>query len=453
MSRTFYGKNLLLYSESAKEIYQSVKDLPIIDYHCHLDQRKIKEDAKFSDIGELWLAGDHYKWRAMRLCGVDEHYITGNADYHEKFLKYAEILPRLAGNPLYYWTHMELRQVFGICRPLDAGSAEQIYAAANEKLKDISVRSLLRQYKVEFVATTDDPCDDLASHGTYGNTVVSPTFRPDKLLSFDGAYLKKLGDTVGYEIGTLSDLLRAAEERLAFFAAHGCRVSDHGFLRFPAVYPKKAEAEKLFESRSKLTSRGREKLFGYLLVQLAKLYKKYGIIMQMHFSVTRNVNPKMFAQCGADAGFDVIADVQKPEDVIAFFAQIPDEERPETVLYTLNDAGLPALAALTGAFRRVKIGAAWWFNDTVEGIRRNLSVIAEYSALGTGFGMLTDSRSFSSYARFDFFRRILSDFLGNLVEKGEYDLGAAMHIAADVCCNNIRAALSAAEQNKTEVKL
>ena len=439
--KEFYGEELLLSSASAKEIYGEVKDLPVIDYHCHLDQNKIKADAKFSDIGQLWLAGDHYKWRAMRLCGVDEEYITGGAGYHDKFLKYAEIMPQLAGNPLYYWTQLELRLVFGICEPLNGESAERIYKQANERLKDISVGTLLKQYKVEYVATTDDPCDDLAAHGKYGNTVVAPTFRPDKLLSLDGAYLKRLGEVAGKEITTLADLLRAAEARLQYFVVHGCRISDHGFLKFPSRYPSRAEAERLFLRREGLSAAEREGLFGYLLVGLAKLYKKYGIVMQLHFAVTRNVNAEMFKQCGADAGFDVIADGSRIEDVIEFFRQLTDDERPETILYTLNDSHLPALAALTGAYRHVKMGAAWWFNDTVQGIRKNLSVIAEYSALGTNYGMLTDSRSFSSYARFDFFRRILSDYLGDLVEKGEYDKAAAKELARNVCYFNIKKTL------------
>ena len=431
-----------MYSDSAKAIYSEVKDFPIIDYHCHLDQSKIKADATFSDIGELWLSGDHYKWRAMRLCGVDEEYITGKKSYHDKFVKYAEILPNLAGNPLYYWTHLELKQIFGICEPLNGESAERIYKQANEKLKGISVSTLLSQYKVEYVATTDDPCDDLSSHGTYKNTVVAPTFRPDKLLNFGGAYLQKLGKTVGYEIATLADLLRAAEERLQYFVSHGCKISDHGFLRFPTTrYVSAAEAENIFQKRRELSKDYHEALFGYVLVELAKLYKKYGVIMQLHFAVERNVNEKMYKTCGADAGFDVIADGSRIEDVIEFFRQLTDEERPETILYTLNDANLSALACLTGAFRHVKMGAAWWFNDTVQGIRKNLSTIAEYSALGTNFGMLTDSRSFSSYARFDFFRRILSDYLGDLVEKGEYDLAAAKQIAKNICYFNIKGAL------------
>ena len=434
--KEFFGEDLFLRSQSAKRIYAAVKDLPIIDYHCHLDPNMIRADARFSDIGELWLAGDHYKWRAMRLCGVDEKYITGDADYHSKFSEYARILPKLAGNPLYYWTHLELRRIFGIGEPLCEESAERIYAAANEKLRTLSVSSLLSMFRVEYVATTDDPCDDLAPHGRVGGTEVAPTFRPDKLLSLDGAYLKKLEKTVGFAIGSAADLLRAAEMRLRYFVGHGCRIADHGFLRFPARYASAAEAEKLFAAGS-----ADEALFGYLLAELAKLYKKYGVVMQMHFAVTRNVNPAMFARCGADAGFDVIARAQDPENVIAFLAHIPDEERPEIVLYTLNDSSLAALAAVTGAFRGVKMGAAWWFNDTVEGIRRNLSVIAEYSALGTNYGMLTDSRSFSSYVRFEFFRRILSDYLGGLAERGEYDEAAAIGLAKDICYRNIRGTL------------
>lgn len=438
---TFFNDNLLLYTDAAKEIYSEVRGLPIIDYHCHLDQNKIRDDARFANIGELWLLGDHYKWRAMRLCGVGEELITGSKSWHDKFVAYASIVPQLAGNPLYYWTHMELNQVFGICEPLNGESAERIYNEANEKLKTISVSTLLKQYKVEFVATTDDPLDDLNAHGKYGGTIVAPTFRPDKLLSLDEEYLTRLSELTGEDTGTLDGLLKAAEKRLEYFVSRGCRISDHGFCRFAQYYVTHNTAETLYKSRKPLSAEQREQLFGYLLVELARLYKKHNIIMQLHFAVTRNVNPAMFSKCGADAGFDVIATASPIENVIAFFGQLSDDERPETVLYTLNDSELPALACITGAFRHVRLGAAWWFNDTVQGIRKNLSTIAEYSVLGTNFGMLTDSRSFLSYARFDFFRRLLSDYLGNLVEKGEYDMAAAKALAKNVCYFNIKEAL------------
>ena len=433
----FFGKELFLENKSAKQIYSKVKDLPIIDYHCHLDQTKIAANAGFADIGELWLAGDHYKWRAMRLCGVDEEYITGKASYKEKFLKYAEILPKMAGNALYYWTHMELSQIFDIHEPLNKESAERIYTQANEKLKNIKVLDLLARYNVVYVATTDDPIDDLNAHGRYASTQVSPTFRPDKIYALNDEYIARLGEVAGIKIASLNDMLTALERRLDYFVSKGCKISDHGFEKFPKAYATKAEAEEYFARKDTLTAEEKDKLFGYILVWLAKAYAKRNMIMQIHFAVIRNNNPEMFVRCGVDAGFDLIGEEQSVKDVVNFFAQIKGEERPETVLYTLNDNNLSAISAVTGAFRKVRMGVAWWFNDTVEGIRKNLKTVAEYSSIGTSFGMLTDSRSFSSYARFDFFRRLLSGYLGDLVEKGEYDLKGAIEIAQDICYNNI----------------
>ena len=436
--KDFFGEDLFLSTDSAKVIYGEVKDLPIIDYHCHLDQRKIASDAGFSDIGELWLAGDHYKWRAMRLCGVDEEFITGAKSYKEKFLKYAEILPKMVGNAVYYWTHMELNQIFGIKEPLNRDSAERIYNLANEKLKSMTVSTLLKRYNVEYIATTDDPIDDLASHGKHFSTQVSPTFRPDKVYALDDEYLSKLGDSADVEIKTLDDLLLALERRLSHFAINGCVIADHGFEKFPKTYATKDEADELFSRRNNLSDSEKDSLFGYLLVWFAKQYAKRNMIMQLHFSVIRNNNPQMFIKCGVDSGFDLIGEEQSVKELVKFFAQISDDERPETVIYTLNDNNLSAISAVTGAFRKVRMGAAWWFNDTVEGIRKNLKTVAEYSAIGTSFGMLTDSRSFSSYARFDFFRRLLSEYLGRLVEEGEYEIKSAIEIAKDVCYNNIR---------------
>jgi len=439
--KSFFGEDLLLYSPEARSIYDAIKELPIIDYHCHLDITKIAFDASFSDIGELWLAGDHYKWRAMRMCGIDEKYITGDASYKEKFLKYAEIVPSLAGNPLYYWTHMELSQIFGITEPLSAESGERIYNAANEKLRTMSVSSLLERFKVEYIATTDDPIDSLDLHGKYWNTLVAPTFRPDKIYSLGEEYLKQLGAATGIEISDLESLLSALESRLDFFVSKGCRISDHGFERFPKSYATRSEADELFARRESLSADEKDSLFGFILVWLAKEYGKRNMLMQIHFSVIRNNNPQMFARVGVDSGFDLIGEAQQVKDAVNFFAQISDEERPKTVLYTLNDSNLAALTCITGAFRKVRMGAAWWFNDTVEGIRRNLSSISEYSALGTNLGMLTDSRSFSSYVRFDFFRRILAEHIGALVGKGEYDMTAAITTAKKICYENIKITL------------
>ena len=434
----FFDDNLLLYNKTGKELYDKVKELPIIDYHCHLDQTKIAKDDIFSDIGELWLAGDHYKWRAMRMNGVDEHYITGDADFHDKFVKYAEIVPNLIGNPLYYWTHLELKQIFGINIPLNRDTAEQIYTLANEKLKAMSVQSMLGSFKVEFIGTTDDPIDNLADHKKYSNINVTPTFRPDKLFNFEEAYIKELGKTAGVKIDTLDELLLSLEKRLDFFVSKGCRMADHGMDKFPDSYATYDEACELFARKSELSAEEKESLRGYLLVWLSKEYAKRNITVQLHFAVTRNVNPKMFALCGADSGFDVISETPSVQNIIGFLSQIPDEERPNTILYTLNDANLSSIACISGAYRKVRMGAAWWFNDTVEGIRRNLKIISEYSSLGNNLGMLTDSRSFSSYCRFDFFRRILCDFVGNLVEKGEYDLDSAVDLVENICYYNAK---------------
>lgn len=394
--KTFFDDNLLLNSKTAVDIYSAVKALPIIDYHCHLDQNKIAENAKFSDIGEMWLSGDHYKWRAMRLCGVTEECITGKASYKEKFVAYAEIMPKLIGNPLYYWTHLELKQVFGINTPLNIDTADEIYAQANKKLKDLTVQKLLKQFNVEYIATTDDPFDTLDKHGVYNGITVAPTFRPDRAFNSDDI-----------TIDTLID-------RLDYFASKGSKTADHGFDGFPM-----GEKEQL-------------------LISLAKEYKKRNIIMQLHFSVTRNVNTELFNKTGVDSGLDVMSSSASPESVIFFLNRIPDAERPIIILYPLNPSELKSLATLSGAFRNVYIGAAWWFNDTVEGIKNNLSVISEYAVLGTNLGMLTDSRSFSSYSRFDFFRRILCDYIGDKVEKGEYDINSAVSLAQDICYNNIK---------------
>ena len=294
----FFDENLLLYNETGKSLYEKVKNLPIIDYHCHLDQHKIAINDTFSDIGELWLASDHYKWRAMRLNGVDEYYITGNASFHDKFIKYAEIVPNLIGNALYYWTHLELKQIFGIDLPLNKDTAEQIYTMANEKLKDMSVQSILKAFNVIFIATTDDPVDNLLEHKKYDSIHVTPTFRPDKLFAFEESYIEQLGQVANITIETLDDLLNALAKRLNYFSQKGCRMADHGMDTFPASYADKALAQQLFANRKNLSEEEKESLKGYLLVWLSKEYAKRNITVQLHFAVTRNVNPTTFKICG-----------------------------------------------------------------------------------------------------------------------------------------------------------
>ena len=438
MKHDFFDDGVLLSTQTARELYDEVKSLPIIDYHCHLDPKMIAEDARFDNIGAFWLAGDHYKWRAMRLCGVDEKYITGDADYREKFIKYAEIVPKLCGNPLYYWTHMELSQIFGINDPLNGQTARSIYDEASIKLRSMSVSTLLQKFGVRFIATTDDPADDLRYHGKYGDTVVAPTFRPDKALSLDLDYLRRLGEVADTDVSTLDGLCAALTKRLDYFASKGCRISDHGFEHFPEVIATSGQAARLYARLREISAEEKSALVGYLLKFLMGEYKKRGIAVQLHFGVTRNVNAAAFESIGVDSGFDVMSAPQDVRGIIRFLGSMTDEERPEILLYTLNDSQLRAYACVTGAFRGVRLGAAWWFNDTTLGIRRNLRTIAEYSVLGTSPGMLTDSRSFSSYARFDFFRRILADLIGGYVERGEYDAVSAEALMHDICYNNAK---------------
>lgn len=436
--REFFDDKVLLDGEAAGLLYSSVMDLPIIDYHCHLDQRQIAEDARYENIGQMWLAGDHYKWRAMRICGIDERYITGNAGWKEKFLKYASIMPKLMGNPLYYWTHMELKQIFGINRPLNADSAQNIYAEANEKIKGISVRKLLKDFKVEFIATTDYPNEDLGYHKTYDGVSVSPTFRPDKILAFDNGAIRELGISAGIEINSYSELKAALFKRLDFFVGKGCRITDHGFFDFPKTYAEDDTAEKIYKNINFATGEEKDALFGNLLLELMREYKKRGLIAQLRFSVVRNINTAAFNKLGPDSGFDVIAPGCDLCNAAKFLNKLHDGERPPIILYSLNPNYIAPLASISGAFRNVHIGAAWWFNDTLKGIKRNLSVVSEYACLGNNLGMLTDSRLFASYSRFDFFRRILCSFVGKKIDRGEYAMEDAEKLVKDICYYNIK---------------
>ncbi|MDR3318137.1 MAG: glucuronate isomerase [Clostridiales bacterium] len=431
----FFDDGLLLGGNTARALYAKVKDLPIIDYHCHLDPKAIADDEPLTDIGAIWLKGDHYKWRAMRLCGVDEYYITGNAPYKERFVKYAGCLPMLLGNPLYYWTHMELKQIFGIAAPLNGDNAAEIYDAANGMLRGLTAGGLLERFGVKYVATTDDPCDGLEYHGVHGGVRVAPTFRPDKAFRCGKAYLKALAAASGRGIGTLPELKRALSDRLDYFADHGCGISDHGFGGFAPLISER-EAGEIF-CKSSVNKQESDGLYMHLLRFMAAEYCKRGITMQLHFSVMRNVNSEMLGSVGADGGFDVFGNAADAESVSLFLDGLSmSGALPKTVLYSLNPGATPMLAAMSGAFKNVRIGAAWWFNDTVNGIREHLKAVSEYAVIGNNLGMLTDSRSFTSYVRFDFFRRILADLVADKIDAGEYDPKSAAQLTADICFNN-----------------
>ena len=441
--KEFFGDALLLNTPAAEALYAEVKDLPIVDYHCHLNEAELQNDRKFESLGELWLAADHYKWRAMRLCGVDEKYITGDASYYEKYLKYAEIFPLLCGGPLYYWTQLELKLLFDIREPLNSESAERIWNKANEALGALTAKQILKKFRVEYVATTDDPASPLSMHGMCGETNVRPTYRPDFALNMDASALERLEGAVGKKLDTLCGLKNALEERLNYFLSKGCKIADHGMDFLPMSDIGEERASELYAKRAELSDGERQELFSHLMYFMASLYAKNNIVMQLHFATFRNVNSTPASVIGRDSGFDIMRGHVDVDALVYFFDTLVKRNAlPKTVIYTLNPACVPAMATLTGAFPNVRVGAAWWFNDTVEGIREQLKNVSEYAVLGTNLGMLTDSRSLASYARFDFFRRILADFVGGYVERGEYDMSAAKHLMYAVCYGNVKAFLN-----------
>ena len=351
-------------------------------------------------------------------------------------------MPFLAGNPLYYWSHLELKNIFDINMPLNKDTAELIYEKANKKAKELRIRDLFKLFKVEYVTTTDDPTSELIYHGKYENTYVIPTFRADPILNINDEYIAKLSKVSNVKINSLDDLLIAINNRLDFFVNKGCVIADQSFEFFPSIYPSIEEARNIFNRRNNWNDLDKESFLGFILVYLAKEYKKRNMTMQLHFAVTRNVNKLAFKKCGVDSGFDITSTQANIKNIIMFLNQFLEGEQPDTILYSLNDSNLTEIACLTGAFKNLRIGAAWWFNDTVLGIKRNLQTIAEYSSLGNNLGMLTDSRSFASYVRFDLFRRILASYIGELVENGEYDISAALTLAQNISYGNAKKMIS-----------
>ena len=447
----------LLTNETARTLYDEIRDLPVVDYHCHLSPKEIFEDRPFDNVGEVWLSGDHYKWRLMRIAGIPEEKITGNAPWKDKFLAYAKALEDAPGNPLYAWSHMELQKYFGIKTELSSATAETVYEEANRLIreKQLSPRKLILQSNVETVCTTDDPADDLQWHGKLAEegsfpVRVLPSFRPDNALMLvkDGfrEYVDALGKAAGIQITDLHSLKEALRRRLDFFVSAGCRIADVGIPYFPDRIGTEEEADRALRKALGKDPSFREGFMAYLghmFVFLAGEYKRCGILSQIHFAVERNVNSALFASVGPDAGGDTAGDPVPGRDLIRLLdAEAFSESLPETILYSLNDAILPELGSIAGAFRGVSLGAAWWFNDHESGIRKQLQVMAETGALGRFYGMLTDSRSFLSYARHDYFRMILSSVLGEWFERGALSYENAERIAKKVAYLNAREAMS-----------
>ncbi len=458
----FMTKDFLLKTETARKLYHSyAASLPIIDYHCHVSPKEIYEDKHFSDITEVWLSGDHYKWRLMRSNGVDEYYITGNAPAREKFQKFAEVLYKAIGNPMYHWCHLELKKYFGYEGILNADTAEEVWQLSLKKLAepDMGVRGIIEKSGVAFIGTTDDPVDSLEYHQKIREegrlkAVVAPSFRPDKAFQLNNpayiSYIGSLEKASGVKIEDIDSLKEALLNRMKYFDACGCKASDHG-LNY--IYFEKADADTLDTAVKKAlkgeacTQKEIDAVGTELLLFCAENYKKMGWVMQLHYNCLRNPNSKMFSLLGPDTGFDIIG----PHDSTADLASLIDamysaDALPRTVLYSLDSTDNSAIDTLLGAFQQagypgtLQHGSAWWFNDTKKGMEEHLTSLASLSLLGNFIGMLTDSRSFLSYTRHEYFRRILCNLIGTWVEEGEYpdDEGALKEIVEGISFNNAK---------------
>ncbi len=456
------NENFILRNETAKQLYNDyAKDLPIIDYHCHINPEEIAKNHRFSDVTEVWLGGDHYKWRLIRSNGIAEEEITGDADPYTKFKKFAEMLPKAIGNPMYHWTHLELKKYFDFDGILNADTAPAVWEKCNALLGQdrMSARGLIESSNVAVIGTTDDPIDDLRWHreiakDTEFKTKVVPSFRPDKAVNIEKAgfceYIEKLSKACGYQIKTMTDVKKALSDRLDFFCENGCRASDHG-LDY-AVYSIKSDAE-LDEILSRalageaVSQTDADAYKTAVLLHLGREYQKKNVVMQLHYGVIRNTNSEKFKTLGPDTGFDCIRDRSSGENLIQLLDAMEREGTlPKTILYSLNPNDNAMLDTFLGAFQgteaagKIQHGSAWWFNDTKNGMEEQLKSLASLSLLGNFIGMLTDSRSFLSYTRHDYFRRILCNLIGEWVENGEYpsDQKALKEIIEGICYYNAK---------------
>lgn len=429
---SFINENFMLHTDTAKKLYSDYAEkMPIIDYHCHLNPELIAKDARFGTITELLLGGDHYKWRMMRSGGVDEYFITGGASDFEKFEKFAEVLPMAIGNPLYHWTHLELKRYFGIDACLNASNAKEIYDECNRLLatEDFSVRGLIGKYDVRVVCTTDDPLDSLEWHKQIKNdgfaTKVYPTFRPDKAINIDKdtflPYIKQMN------VSDYHSFCDKLVEKIDFFAENGCRLSDHSLEAVPFA---QGDPAAVFEKRlagETVTEREAEVFRTAVLKFLAEKYCEYGFAMQYHIGALRNNNKNMFEKLGPDTGFDSINDLPIAAKLSRLLNSVESEGKlPKTILYSLNPKDNYTLGTMIGNFQgsgvngKLQLGSGWWFNDQRDGMTDQIKALANLGVLGSFVGMLTDSRSFVSYTRHEYFRRIFCDIIGGWVENGEY---------------------------------
>lgn len=440
--KPFMDKEFILSTECARKLYHEyAENMPIIDYHCHIDPREIAEDRKFENITQVWLGGDHYKWRQMRANGVDEYDITGDAPDREKFQKWAETLEMAIGNPLYHWSHLELQRYFGYNGHLNGQTAEEVWNFCNEKLQQdsMSARNLIRQSNVRLLCTTDDPADSLEWHKMIAkdqtfNVKVLPAWRPDKAMNLEKteyqSYLDTLAHVSGVKIVTFETLIQALKIRMDFFVSMGCRISDHGLDHVMYAPASKKEIERIFAKRLADEALSKEEIIQFktaFMLAMGKEYHAKNWVMQLHYGCKRDNNKRMYQKIGADTGFDCISNYTPAEYLADFLNALNEtDELPKTILYSLNPADNAAIGTILGCFNdssaigKIQQGSAWWFNDHKYGMTEQMTSLANLGLLGNFIGMLTDSRSFLSYTRHEYFRRILCELIGGWVENGEY---------------------------------
>ena len=459
--KAFMDKDFLLTTETAKTLYHDyAADMPICDYHCHIDPKDIWEDRRFENITQLWLGGDHYKWRIMRSNGVPEDEITGSAPDRVKFQRFAETLPRAIGNPMYHWCHLELKNYFGYEGTLSGETAQEVWELTEKKLADpaFSARNLIKNSNVAFVGTTDDPCSDLQYHALLADSdfdvKVCPSFRPDPAVNIHkpgfADYITRLATAADMDIVTVGDVCKALTKRIEFFDKHGCRASDHGL---DYIMYREASEEEVNAILTKalageaVTKEEAEAYQTAVVLHCGREYARLGWAMQLHFGAVRNPNSRVFAAMGPDVGFDCIGVTDSCAAAYRLMdAWERDGKLPKTILYSLNPGDDQWLDTLLGAFQgtelpgKIQHGSAWWFNDNKVGMQNQMVSLANLGILGNFIGMLTDSRSLLSYARHEYFRRILCDLIGTWVENGEYpaDMEFLGQLVEDICANNAK---------------
>ena len=458
--QAFMDKDFLLSTPTARTLYHDVAaKCPIIDYHCHISPREIYEDLRYETITQVWLGGDHYKWRQMRSNGVEERYITGDASDREKFQKWAETLPKLIGNPLYHWSHLELQRYFGYTGYLNGDTAEEVWNLCNAKLQEdsMTVRNIIRQSNVKLICTTDDPIDSLEWHKKLAaddsfEVQVLPAWRPDKAMNLEkpdyADYIAKLSAVSGIEVKDFASLKEALKNRMAYFAENGCSVSDHALeyvMYAPASDEEIDEILKKALSGQAVSKEEELKFKTAFMVFVGKEYCKLDWAMQLHYGCKRDNNVFRYEQLGPDTGFDCINNYAPSAQMADFLNALNStDELPRTIIYSLNPVDNASIGTIIGCFQdptmqgKVQQGSAWWFNDHKVGMTEQMTSLANLGCLGNFIGMLTDSRSFLSYTRHEYFRRVMCELIGGWVENGEYpaDMKSLKEIVEGISYNN-----------------